>query len=331
MAYQKDISAILGLSVSTVSRALKGYPDISEKTRSKVLQTAEELDYRSGLRDSMTAPVRLSGTIGVLASHFETLMEYPYYREMLCGMALQASLSKKDIILMAAEPDERGMSAIGKAAYRKVDGICLLVSREELYVGRYADLLKSRIPVVCMEHHVPGHTSVGVDYRGNVQQLLRYLKERGHVKIAHFGNQSSESGTWAVMMEEEAKKLGMSCVTTDMRSLREIPGAEGITCAVFETYEFARCAVSVWEMLGWRIPEDLSVAVLHTERRECAGDERITSISTCPESMGKKAVEMLISISEHPEKDCSEDILVKGRISEGGTVKNCRAKTASVE
>ena len=46
MAYQKDISAVLGLSVSTVSKALKGYPDISEETKRKVLKTAEELDYK---------------------------------------------------------------------------------------------------------------------------------------------------------------------------------------------------------------------------------------------------------------------------------------------
>ena len=43
MAYQKDISAILGVSVATVSKALKGYSDVSEKTRRKVLQTAAVL------------------------------------------------------------------------------------------------------------------------------------------------------------------------------------------------------------------------------------------------------------------------------------------------
>ena len=44
MAYLKDISAVLGLSISTVSRALKGYPDISEETRRKVKEAASELN-----------------------------------------------------------------------------------------------------------------------------------------------------------------------------------------------------------------------------------------------------------------------------------------------
>lgn len=67
MAYQKDISAVLGLSVSTVSRALKGYPDISEETRKKVLRTAEELDYNYKREDANRPAPRLWGAVGLLA------------------------------------------------------------------------------------------------------------------------------------------------------------------------------------------------------------------------------------------------------------------------
>ena len=41
----KKISEILGISISTVSRALKYHPDISVKTRQKVIELAEALDY----------------------------------------------------------------------------------------------------------------------------------------------------------------------------------------------------------------------------------------------------------------------------------------------
>ena len=42
----KELSAHCGLSVSTVSKALNGYPDISEETREQVRQAAEQLGYR---------------------------------------------------------------------------------------------------------------------------------------------------------------------------------------------------------------------------------------------------------------------------------------------
>ena len=46
MTNLKDISAILGLSVSTVCKAINGYPDVSEETRNKVLRVIEEIDDR---------------------------------------------------------------------------------------------------------------------------------------------------------------------------------------------------------------------------------------------------------------------------------------------
>ena len=67
MAYQKDISAILGLSISTVSKALKGYSDISEETRQRVLRTAEDLDYRFQREDSVQGSVHISGAVGLIA------------------------------------------------------------------------------------------------------------------------------------------------------------------------------------------------------------------------------------------------------------------------
>ena len=47
MVYLRDIAAILGVSVSTVGKALKGYPDISEETRRRVIRTAEDIGYRA--------------------------------------------------------------------------------------------------------------------------------------------------------------------------------------------------------------------------------------------------------------------------------------------
>ena len=71
MAYLKDISAVLGLSVSTVSRALKGYPDISEETRKKVMKTAEDLDYKYDSGRAPKTSARLWGALGVLAPDWD--------------------------------------------------------------------------------------------------------------------------------------------------------------------------------------------------------------------------------------------------------------------
>ena len=65
MAYLKDISAVLGVSVSTVSKALKGYSDISEDTRKKVIRAAEELDYSYRGEKNPCAVRRAGGAVAV--------------------------------------------------------------------------------------------------------------------------------------------------------------------------------------------------------------------------------------------------------------------------
>ena len=327
MAYQKDISAILGLSISTVSRALKGYPDISEETRRKVLRTAEELDYRSGRRNGAKAQLKRSGAIGILAPGFGKRIRTPYFRELLCGMAAEAADNKRDLVIMGEDPEKKRMTSVGWAADRKVDGICLLVSREDLYEGRFAELLESRIPMVSIENNVAGYTTIRRDLREDVRRLLLYLKERGHFRTAHFGNLSHESRRLASLLEEESKRLEMSCmeilsdaIRTYTKEMKENE-CEGPTCLIFESIREGRAAIAVFSASGIRVPADISVAVVENSFEE-KGAEEITCVADSPQQLGKTAIHRLLQISEHPETDSGENLLVSGPLQEGNTVKD---------
>ena len=65
MATLKDISEELGLSVATVSRALNGFPEVSEKTRELVEQTAQRMNYRPNRAAQKLVSGR-SGMVGML-------------------------------------------------------------------------------------------------------------------------------------------------------------------------------------------------------------------------------------------------------------------------
>ena len=149
MTYLKDISMLLGISVSTVSRALNGYSDISEETRQKVIRMAEELDYkREGAAGRTMRKRRPKGAIGIIAPGIGKLLESAYYREMLCAMTAEAAVHNCDVVIIGAERPEKGTSLTGKAALRRVGGICLLTEKERLYSGEFADLYASGIPLV---------------------------------------------------------------------------------------------------------------------------------------------------------------------------------------
>lgn len=338
MAYQKDISAVLGLSISTVSKALKGYPDISEETRKKVLRTAEELDYK--YRDGRRGPramQRMSGTIGILAPGSSDLVKSPYYREMLCGMAGEAAACRRDLVIMGEDSAEQEMSWIGRVTARKVDGICLLASREDLYEGRFAELLESGIPLISVENEVTGHTSICRDFRKNAALIMSYLRERGHRIVVFPGDQSIEYKKYASILREEAQKLEMDCLTEDLsvlsvENMMSLCKEAEVTCVIFTSHPEAVVRIKKWEKSGLRIPEDISAAVLQTGREEPGiEDGRITSVSNTPSELGRVAVRRLVHILEHPEADVGERVSLGGRIIIGKTVNDLGGRAIAGE
>ncbi|UCC53466.1 MAG: LacI family DNA-binding transcriptional regulator, partial [Anaerolineaceae bacterium] len=64
----KDISKRLGISVSTVSKALNGYPDVSDDTRQRILEMARELDYHPNLA-AQSLRRRRTNKIGLLITY----------------------------------------------------------------------------------------------------------------------------------------------------------------------------------------------------------------------------------------------------------------------
>ena len=320
MAYQKDISAVLGLSVSTVSRALRGYSDISEETKENVKRVAEELDYKSGIYGKRASP-RLRGAVGVVVPGAAELARSPYYRALLFGMAAQAADCHRDFVIMGEDAAEEEMSWIARAASRRAEGVCLLVNKEDLYKGRFGELLDSDIPLVSVENDVIGHTSVCRDIKEDASLLLEYLKEKGHRITAFWGDQSLDSRKCAAILEEAAKRLDMSCLRADSEMLRaDAADQMKYTCVIFPSCKEARERIAQWEAQGRRIPETLSAAALDMEiDTPCA--DMVTCVRNSPEEMGREAVRRLIQILEHPESDIGERVAVKGHIVEGGTVR----------
>ena len=324
MAYQKDISAVLGLSVSTVSKALKGYPDISEETKRKVLKTAEELDYKYGEGERRSR--MMSGTIGILAPGSADLVKSPYYREMLCGMAGEAAERRRDLLIMGEDCAEQQMSWVGRVAARRVDGVCLLASREDLYKGRFAEILESNIPLISVENEVTGHTSICRDFRKNAAAIMGYLKKKGHRITVFPGDQSIGYRKYASILRGEARKLEMECLETDLptpsaENVLSLSAKAGVTCVVFTSRTEAACRIREWENSGLMIPEDISAIVLQTDREEWGSEEdRITCLSNAPSELGREAVRRLVQILEHPEMDIGERISLEGSIEIGRTV-----------
>ena len=94
----KDLADHLGLSQTTVSRALNGYPEVSEATRQRVLEAAERYHYRPNPSARRLATGR-AGAIGAVLPTDRNLLVDPHFVEFLAGLGERLVEDEMDIVL----------------------------------------------------------------------------------------------------------------------------------------------------------------------------------------------------------------------------------------
>jgi LacI family transcriptional regulator len=141
----RRLASNLGLSVTTVSRALAGYSDVAAKTRERVQREA----VRSGYRPNPVAR-RLrtgrSGTVGIVVPSEQGTFDQ-FFLGMLGAIGPLLSRSGLDLVLMGAPPGEAEMHAYRHLVeHHRVDGI--LLARTRCHDARIRYLLEHRVPFV---------------------------------------------------------------------------------------------------------------------------------------------------------------------------------------
>lgn len=119
------VAARIGLTKSTVSRALNGYPDISERTRLRVRETAQALGYRPLANAQAMRTGRLR-SIGLVLQLNEHDRHRPFLADFLAGVSEAASAADWTIAVATATSDEDTLRLLCKLAdERKADGFIL--------------------------------------------------------------------------------------------------------------------------------------------------------------------------------------------------------------
>ncbi len=174
----QDIADRLGISASTVSRALAEYPDIAISTRQRVLETAEEMGYRPNVIARMLQKQR-TDTIGFIIPTHGPRFSDPFFSEILTGIGNQAAEQRYDLLVSTRAPGAEEMVVYKRMVQeRRVDG--LLVVRTRRQDHRIAYLVEEQFPVVAfgksdLEVEFP---YLDVDSRSGVRRLTQHLSNR---------------------------------------------------------------------------------------------------------------------------------------------------------
>ena len=184
----RTLSKKLGLSITTVSRALGGYSDVSEKTRKRVKKFAQKYNYSPNPNASRLASGK-TNTIGFVVPLYginSNMLNQASFFEFIVGMTKKLNSEKVQFSMFFANNDKEEKQCYEKLIFvEKVDKIILhnLKTNDE----RIKLLTKNKIKFVTWgrTQNLQDYSWVDLDNEGSVNLIMKYLVERNHSHIAY--------------------------------------------------------------------------------------------------------------------------------------------------
>lgn len=178
----KEFAARIGLSQTTVSRALSGYPEVKAATRERVLEAAAQFGYRPNVSAQRLATGR-AGAIGIV---FQGGGRFgPHSSEFMGGLSTRLQKDGIDILVSTVETSEDEVEAYRRlAASKRVDAVIL--HTPAVSDPRIALLQRLGLPFVV--HGRSGAEEafayLDIDNRGAIETAMDHLLGLGHRRIA---------------------------------------------------------------------------------------------------------------------------------------------------
>ena len=313
----KDIAKTAGVSVTTVSRALNGYSDVSEKTRQKILRIAEELNYSPNTL-ARSLVMNKSKTIGLLVSGLDQAnVKDNFTFQVLSGVNRYISKTDYDLILFSTTSTKQREKTYSQLCReRKVDGVIMQgIRTDDPYLQ---EVVESDIPCVLIDIPITSNT-VGYITTDNIKGAkiaVQHLIELGHTNIAlmngyeyAFVSQLRLEGYLEAMQEANLPVNAEWIV--DGQFQEEIAEQEAIKLlikhpqitAIFCASDLmALGVIKGAKQLGRRVPEDLSIVGFDDIILASYSTPPLTTIAQNVFQMGYEAAKMLVNMLDGETK-----------------------------
>jgi len=304
----KDIARELGISVATVSRALKDSPRISEERRKAIQAYAREHNFYpnavgEALRHSRVMPIRVIGVIVPEFTHY-------YFSSILTGIEEAASARGYSIMVsLSNEKYEREVRICDNFHRSKVCGVIVSQAKDTRNYDHYQKLIDAGIPIVFYDRICTGVNASRVvvdDYMG-AYNAVTHLIETGCRRIAFYGGpmQLEISKNRYNGYKDALLKHGLAVDERIVRVCDNRTDAESITPemlsldhrpdAFFAVNDDTAIGILYTaKRLGFKVPEDISVCGFTNGQRAIACDPMLTTVEQRGKRVGEEAAEILI-------------------------------------
>ncbi len=266
-----DVARLAEVSTATVSRALRGLPNVSEATRERVLRAAEELSYAISPHASNLASGR-TGTVGVVLPFVNRW----FYSQVVAGIDSVLRANDLDLLLYNlgdARVHERFFDRM--PLRRRVDA--LIVLNLPLSKPEAEALVSMEVPIAVLGTRIPGCWHVSIDNAEGASTAVRHLINLGHRRIGMItGALGDPRGFTTPIVRQHAYRSVLAQAGIAYEPELEAPGNFGIdegasamaqllslpdppTAVFAESDQMAFGALRTLHRMGLRAPDDVSV------------------------------------------------------------------------
>lgn len=180
----KDIAIELNISVTTVSKALKNYADVSEKTKDSVKKLAEKLNYKPN-SFAVNLRTKESKVIGLIVPD----IVHHFFSKIVSSVVKEAA--KNGYLVITLQSDElfkNEKKQVEMLLDKRVDGILISLSNETHSLDHLQKVIDSNTPLVIFDKisKLLNCSKVIINDREAAYNAVTHLINSGYKKIAHF-------------------------------------------------------------------------------------------------------------------------------------------------
>lgn len=324
-----DVAARAGVSIATVSRALRGVPGVSQATRDRIQAIATELSYVI----SPEASALSRGSTGRVAIVVPRLDAW-FYSAMLASMAPVLAAADLDMLVYQVDGEEARTRFLRELpARRKADAVLLTALPMAQAEVERLDLMG--VHVVVAGGTLGDHPHVQVDDLVAGRLAVQHMIDLGHTRIAMIRTSDTDGTTWSsdlLRMQawrdaltdaglEPAEELlvtevyGVDAGSRGMERLLAL--AEPPTAVFAYSDEIAYAAMAGARHAGLRVPDDLSI--IGVDGHPLGSLARITTIDQDVAGQGRLAAELVVRLVAG--EDVEDVVLEPTLVDRGSTAK----------
>ena len=311
----RDIAIKLNISISTVSRALRGVADVNPATKKAVEEMAKRLNYEPN-RVAQSLRIKRTNTLGIIVPE----IALHFFSSAISGIQEEASRHGYSIMIcQSLESYETEKQNVHMLASNRVDGMLISMSSQTDDFSHIQQLVNKDIPVVLFDRvseSLPV-SKVVVDDHDGAFKAVDHLVKTGCKRIAYIGGPTSfyisnqrKKGYLDALQQhgmDQNDELIIHCrelhddPSIQVRRLLDLPGNRRPDAFFCFNDPIAVTTLQILKSKLVQIPDEISVIGFTNEPVSAFIEPSLTTVSQPSHAMGKKAIELFIEQRQCPD------------------------------